>query len=208
MTWQVRFSARSPSIAAESSIRLLVASGTPPCNTRSCSPYRRMHAQPPGPGFPRHEPSMIISTSLRSQAETVDKQHLLSRSRLYSLRWSARPAHAAAVVVHVSEQNLQLPISYCVRTNRIPGGHRPPVDRALHATEVGLVTDKRGHIRLSTDNCLRSLPRRLAPRRHHEPQRRRYIRRGSAHRALATCARGAPPTHKCRGIQPEPVIVR
>jgi len=36
----------------------------------------------------------------------------------------------------------------------------------------------------------------------------RYIRRGSAHGALATCARGATPTHNCRGMQPEPVIVR
>src|SRR5690242_15764149 len=50
-------------MAAISSIRLLVVSGSPPETSRSLSPVRRSAAQPPGPGFPRHAPSVNISTS-------------------------------------------------------------------------------------------------------------------------------------------------
>src|SRR5438270_12848601 len=57
-----RFSASSPLIAAISSIRLLVVSGSPPDNSRSLSPMRSNTPQPPGPGLPRHAPSVNIST--------------------------------------------------------------------------------------------------------------------------------------------------
>src|SRR5690242_9094272 len=62
-TRQGRFSASSPLIAAMSSIRLLVVSASPPEISRSFSPIRRSTAQPPGPGFPRHAPSVNIFTS-------------------------------------------------------------------------------------------------------------------------------------------------
>src|SRR5581483_8182556 len=57
------FSASSPRIAASSSIRLLVVSGSPPESSRSLAPMRRSTPQPPGPGFPRQAPSVNISTS-------------------------------------------------------------------------------------------------------------------------------------------------
>src|SRR4051794_29943481 len=44
-------------------MRLLVVSGSPPASSRSLSPMRSSTAQPPGPGFPRHAPSVNISTS-------------------------------------------------------------------------------------------------------------------------------------------------
>src|SRR5207253_7274890 len=61
-----RFSASSPLIAATSSIRLLVVSGSPPDSSRSLSPMRSNTPQPPGPGLPRHAPSVNISTSGKS----------------------------------------------------------------------------------------------------------------------------------------------
>src|SRR6476661_981326 len=57
------FSASSARIAASSSMRLLVVSGSPPMSSRSFSPIRSSAAQPPGPGLPRHAPSVKISTS-------------------------------------------------------------------------------------------------------------------------------------------------
>src|SRR5689334_2348941 len=47
-------------------MRLLVVSGSPPAISRSVLPVRNSTAQPPGPGFPRHAPSVNISTSGRS----------------------------------------------------------------------------------------------------------------------------------------------
>src|SRR5438270_2030303 len=47
-------------------MRLLVVSGSPPEISRSILPVRSSTAQPPGPGFPRHAPSVNISTSGRS----------------------------------------------------------------------------------------------------------------------------------------------
>src|SRR5438270_7583193 len=58
-----RFNASRPLIAAMSSMRLLVVSVSPPDSSRSFSPIRRSTAQPPGPGLPRHAPSVNISTS-------------------------------------------------------------------------------------------------------------------------------------------------
>src|SRR5258708_24885947 len=58
-----RFKASRPLIAATSSIRLLVVSGSPPDSSRSLPPMRRSTPQPPGPGLPRHAPSVNISTS-------------------------------------------------------------------------------------------------------------------------------------------------
>ncbi len=48
-------------MTAESSIRLLVASGSPPV-TVSRSPFRSMvAANPPGPGLPRQAPSVWMT---------------------------------------------------------------------------------------------------------------------------------------------------
>src|SRR5437868_15434780 len=47
-------------------MRLLVVSGSPPEISRSLAPVRRSTAQPPGPGLPRHAPSVNISTAGRS----------------------------------------------------------------------------------------------------------------------------------------------
>src|SRR5215217_3192326 len=65
-TVQGRFSASSALIAAVSSIRLLVVAGSPPESSRSTSPYFRIAAQPPGPGFGLQPPSVQISTACRS----------------------------------------------------------------------------------------------------------------------------------------------
>src|SRR5436853_631255 len=64
MTVTLHVSVRTwrPLIAARSSMRLLVVLASPPCSTRSRCPYLRMHAHPPGPGFPRHDPSVKIVT--------------------------------------------------------------------------------------------------------------------------------------------------
>src|SRR5947209_11964099 len=66
-----RFSAASPLIAATSSMRLLVVSGSPPDSSRSLSPMRKSTAQPPGPGLPRHAPSVNSSTSGSSVREQL-----------------------------------------------------------------------------------------------------------------------------------------
>jgi hypothetical protein len=50
-------------MAAISSMRLLVVAGSPPDNSRSRLPRRRIAPQPPGPGLPLHAPSVKISTS-------------------------------------------------------------------------------------------------------------------------------------------------
>src|SRR4051794_21420105 len=63
VTRQGRFSASRPLIAASNSIRLLVVRGSPPDSSRSFSPMRTSTPQPPGPGLPRHAPSVNISTS-------------------------------------------------------------------------------------------------------------------------------------------------
>src|SRR5260370_8162636 len=54
--------ARSPWIAAVSSIRLLVVSACDPVRTRSASPHRNMQHHPPGPGLPFPDPSPVTST--------------------------------------------------------------------------------------------------------------------------------------------------
>src|SRR3954454_15018164 len=61
-----RFNASRPRIAATSSIRLFVVNGSAPTSSRSLAPVRSKTAQPPGPGVPRHAPSVNISTSGRS----------------------------------------------------------------------------------------------------------------------------------------------
>ena len=52
------FSASSAEIAAISSMRLLVVSGSPPQSSLRCSPEIRIAPQPPGPGFPEQAPSV------------------------------------------------------------------------------------------------------------------------------------------------------
>ena len=64
-TWDERSSASNAAIAAIISMRLLVVSGAPPDISRSFPRQRKMAPQPPGPGFPRHAPSVNISTASR-----------------------------------------------------------------------------------------------------------------------------------------------
>src|SRR5881394_1269004 len=81
-TRQGRLSASSPLIAAISSIRLLVVSGSPPDSSRSFSPMRSSTPQPPGPGLPRQAPSVNSSTSgslVREQLARQFEDHALGR---------------------------------------------------------------------------------------------------------------------------------
>src|SRR3954462_1035240 len=74
LTRHGRFSASSPFIAAISSMRLLVVSGSPPDSSRSLSPMRSSTPQPPGPGLPRQAPSVNSSTSGSSVREQLARQ--------------------------------------------------------------------------------------------------------------------------------------
>src|SRR6476620_12002083 len=79
-TRQGFFKASSPLIAAISSMRLLVVKASPPDSSRSLSPMRKSTPQPPGPGLPRHEPSVNISTlgsSVRDQLARQLENHSL-----------------------------------------------------------------------------------------------------------------------------------
>src|SRR3954447_17848465 len=69
-----RFSASSPLMAAISSMRLLVVSGSPPASSLSLSPMRSSTPQPPGPGLPRQAPSVNSSTSGGSVREQLARQ--------------------------------------------------------------------------------------------------------------------------------------
>src|SRR6266481_3377498 len=69
-----RLSASRPLIAAISSMRLLVVSGSPPASSRSLSPMRNRTAQPPGPGLPRQAPSVNSSTSGSLVREQLARQ--------------------------------------------------------------------------------------------------------------------------------------
>src|SRR3546814_2777446 len=62
MPWQGRFSASRLRIAARSSMRLLVVSGSPPDSSFSWAPDRMTAPQPPRPGLPLQAPSVKIST--------------------------------------------------------------------------------------------------------------------------------------------------
>src|SRR6476620_5351826 len=61
-------------MAAISSIRLFVVSVSPPDSSRSFAPMRHSTPQPPGPGLPRHAPSVNISTSGGSVREELTRQ--------------------------------------------------------------------------------------------------------------------------------------
>src|SRR5690606_18945484 len=68
-TVQGRLRALSASMAAVSSILLLVVSCSPPHNSLVLSPYCRIAPQPPGPGLPEQAPSVwIITVSVIKQA--------------------------------------------------------------------------------------------------------------------------------------------
>src|SRR5690606_34670277 len=61
-TVQGRLRALSASMAAVSSILLLVVSCSPPQSSLVLSPYCRIAPQPPGPGLPEQAPSVWIMT--------------------------------------------------------------------------------------------------------------------------------------------------
>src|ERR1700676_5026650 len=63
-TAQRRFRAPKPPIAAINSMRLLVVAGSAPETSLRSAPATSKAAQPPGPGLPRHAPSVNISTSV------------------------------------------------------------------------------------------------------------------------------------------------
>src|SRR3546814_10655027 len=58
------------SIAAFSSIRLLVVANSPPLSVRRVSPYCSTAPQPPGPGLPLQAPSVWIVTVLAMRNES------------------------------------------------------------------------------------------------------------------------------------------
>ena len=58
VTSQGAFRARSASMAAVSSILLLVVAASPPDISFSSPLYTRTAPHPPGPGFLRHDPSV------------------------------------------------------------------------------------------------------------------------------------------------------
>src|SRR5690606_36679478 len=61
-TVQGRERALSASMAAVSSMRLLVVSASPPLNSLRCRPNCRMAPQPPGSGLPEQAPSIRMTT--------------------------------------------------------------------------------------------------------------------------------------------------
>ena len=66
MTRQGCFRALKPSMAASSSMRLLVVIGSPPESSFSIPLYRKTAPQPPGPGLPEQAPSVNSCTSFFS----------------------------------------------------------------------------------------------------------------------------------------------
>src|SRR3569833_879998 len=74
LTRHGRLSASSPRIAVCCFFRLLVVSVSPPESSRSFSPMRSSTPQPPGPGLPRHAPSVNISTLGGSVREQLARQ--------------------------------------------------------------------------------------------------------------------------------------
>src|SRR5690554_3880313 len=74
-TSQARVSALSASMAAVSSMRLLVVSSAPPHSSLVLSPYCRMAPQPPGPGLPEQAPSVwMITVSVIGPRPVVDME--------------------------------------------------------------------------------------------------------------------------------------
>jgi hypothetical protein len=74
-------SAFSASIAAISSMRLLVVRASPPDSSRSLPPERRIAPQPPGPGLPLHAPSVKISTSAAARHQATSSRGSLKVMR-------------------------------------------------------------------------------------------------------------------------------
>ena len=71
VTLHISVRALRPLMAATNSMRLFVVCGSTPRRMRSCFLYRRMHAHPPGPGLPKHDPSVKSVTSFNSLASFV-----------------------------------------------------------------------------------------------------------------------------------------
>src|SRR5690606_34237780 len=73
-TAQGRVRALSASMAAVSSILLLVVSASPPFNSLRCRPNCRIAPQPPGPGLPEQAPSvwMITLSAMRRALQDME----------------------------------------------------------------------------------------------------------------------------------------
>jgi hypothetical protein len=125
---------------------------------------------------------MMISTSLRSQAETVDKQRLLSRSRqffgaLVGTTGATMCTPRGARYLYVRRtRDYWFPISGHDPAFREQG---PRIDYVQRTTEAALVTDNDGQLRP------------------HIPRRRREPQRLPLHRARH-CARSASDGRKSR----------
>ena len=76
------FSAFRAWITAIISMRLLVVAVSPPDNSFSWPPVRRIAAQPPGPGFPEQAPSVKMSTIAPSQSVLPGVLHLVVEAQL------------------------------------------------------------------------------------------------------------------------------
>src|SRR5690606_23745509 len=81
-TLQGRVRALSASMAAVSSILLLVVSGAPPFNSLRCCPNCRMAPQPPGPGLPEQAPSVWMMTVSAMDRPPVDMELAGKAARL------------------------------------------------------------------------------------------------------------------------------
>src|SRR5208283_633971 len=105
-------SARKPSMAARSSIRLLVVCGSDPDNSLVWRLWIRMQAQPPAPVFPRQEPSVMICTfftgSGRHRRLGLEELVHQIENRLWLLRVVDRRAKLRAVAHAVCEVSGEL----------------------------------------------------------------------------------------------------
>ena len=72
----------SAEMAACSSMRLLVAAGAPPVNSRRGLLYRNSAAQPPGPGFPSRPPSAWTVIFFQMPLSAMLKACVVRSSRL------------------------------------------------------------------------------------------------------------------------------
>src|ERR1700691_3425652 len=125
-TLQDSFRARSPSTAACNSIRLFVVCGSEPYSSRSFPPNRRMHAQPPGPGLPIHDPSVMSWTFFISPSggdclelsleKSVDMFQNLSSFGV-AIDFRSQPRSIADAVCKICRELFHL--AHCVRHGAI-----------------------------------------------------------------------------------------
>src|ERR1039458_4554103 len=112
VTLHISVRALRPLMAATSSIRLFVVCGSTPRRMRSCFLYRRMHAHPPGPGLPKHDPSVKSVTSFNFLASFLPGSRHHRRHAGVAVFWSSAstfctlPMSAAPRVLKLANVNV------------------------------------------------------------------------------------------------------